>query len=140
MTGLISEKIEDVKEDGGQEAGVEKEDEPAGLSECVRREEEDAFLRGRVSKESGRGEGMRQGGLTGSGEGSFAFCLPPKTVLREDEALALTVPAFKFPSFVGVPVLGNVHFFLMMVQGWQTVPLSAVGWRQARFKLAQHLH
>ena len=65
---------------------MEKEVKPTGLSECNKREEEDAFFGGRDSKESGRGDGMREGGLAGSGECSFTFCLPPKMVVSEDEA------------------------------------------------------
>ena len=75
-----------------------------------------------MSKESGRGEVMREDDSAGSGECSFAFHLPPKTVISGDEVLV-----FELPSFVGVPVLGNLHFFLIMVQGWQTVPLPVEG-------------
>ena len=97
---------------------MENKVEPTGLSGSDKREEEEAFFRGRVSKESGRGEVMREDDLAGSGKCSFAFRLSPKTVISGDEVLV-----FELPSFVRVPVLGKVHFFLIMVQGWQTVPL-----------------
>ena len=110
---MLSAKIEEVKDEGGWETGLEKDVEPAGLSEGIWREEAEAFLRGRVSKGSGRGEGTRDGDLTGSGEASFALCLPPKTVLV-GEALEATVLStiVDFPALIGVPTLGNEHFFL----------------------------
>ena len=101
---------------------MENKVEPTGLSGSDKREEEEAFFRGRVSKESGREDVMREDDLAGSGECSFAFRLLPKMVISGDE-----VSVFELPSFMGVPVLGNVHFFLIMVQGWQTVPLSVEG-------------
>jgi hypothetical protein len=107
---VLSAEIEEVKDEGGQETGLEREAEPTGLSEGSWREEEEAFLRGRVSKESGRGEGRDS---TGSGEASFALRLPPKTILV-GEVLEDTVfsTITDFPALIGVPTLGNEHFFL----------------------------
>ena len=109
---MLLAKIEEVKDEGGQETRLERDAEPAGLSEGIWREEEEAFLRGRVSKESGRGEGTRDGDLTGSGEASFAL-RSPKTVLV-GEVLEATVfsTIIDFPALIGVPTLGNKHFFL----------------------------
>jgi hypothetical protein len=109
--GLLSVNIEEVKDEGGWETGLEMDEEPAGLSEETWREEVEAFLRGRLSKERGRGEGRRDGEMTGSGEASFAFRLPPKTVLEVPEATGFSTMT-DFPDLIGVPTLGNEHFFL----------------------------
>jgi hypothetical protein len=89
------------------------------LNESVRlsgreaREEEDGFLKGRVSKKAGIEGGIERGEAIGSGEVSFALRFPPSAVLREEAIVVTVVPmesAFGTFSLLGVPTLGNRHF------------------------------
>ena len=86
---------------------MENEVEPPGLSGCDKKGED--FFEGRGSKESGR-EGLTR--EDGSGECSFAFRLPPKTTLEVPEMTDLST-IINFPDLIGVPTLGNEHFFLL---------------------------
>ena len=89
---------------------VENEVEPPGLSGCDKRGED--FFKGRVSKESGREDVKREDDSVDSGECSVAFRLPPKTVLEVPEATDFST-IIDFPDLIGVPTLGNEHFFLL---------------------------
>lgn len=106
MEGELRSSKEGVKDD----EGIPKES--VGLLAFKEREDEEAFLVGRRSKEGGSREVGTKGDSTISGDRSFAF----RFTLRTFSAGGGRTVASSLPSLLGVPIFGKVHFFLFRAQ------------------------